>query len=140
MKGVTLTPLTVIPNAKGDLLKAMTATDNDYLGFGEAYFSSINFQSIKGWTKHSRMQINLVVPQGSVQFVIYDSFEFESVNLSLDNYCRLTVEPGLWVAFRGCSSPASLILNIANMVHDDAEEDKQPLSAFPFDWGVDRCQ
>ena len=108
---INVTPLKHISTLGGDVKHAMKRTDPQYMGFGEAYFSTINNGEIKGWNKHKSMILNLVVPMGAVTFVIYDDREesisngrFFGVKLSPSNYQRLTVPPGLWIAFKGNNS------------------------------------
>ena len=43
-----------------------------YNGFGELYFSEVNFGEIKAWKKHKKMVMNLIVPCGEVKFVFFD--------------------------------------------------------------------
>ncbi len=135
MDGVILTPLKRIHNPKGDVYHAMKKSDPGYSGFGEAYFSSVHESTIKGWKKHTLMTLNLVVPVGAVEFVIYaeESKQFMSVELSESNYLRLTIEPGLWVAFRGLRAN-NLLLNIANMEHDPNEALTLSLEEIKYDW------
>ena len=59
MEGVRLHPLKHIVVPKGDILHALKSIDEDYIGFGEAYFSQIKYGQIKGWKKHNRMMLNL---------------------------------------------------------------------------------
>ena len=109
MEGVCLHPLKHIVVPKGDIYHALKFTDEGYCGFGEAYFSCIEHGQAKGWKRHNRMTLNLVVPVGTVRFVIYDDREgiatygqFEEITLSpTTNYQRLTVASGLWMAFYG---------------------------------------
>ena len=103
MDGVILTSLKQIHNQKGDVFHAMKKSDNGFDGFGEAYFSTINKNDIKGWKKHTEMTLNLVVPVGEIEFVIFDDVvnDFLNVRLSQNNYHRLTVRPNLWMAFKG---------------------------------------
>ena len=86
MDGVILTPLKQIYHPKGDIFHAMKKSDIGFDGFGEAYFSTINQNDIKGWKKHTKMTLNIVVPVGNIEFVVYDenSKEFFSTKLSLD--------------------------------------------------------
>ena len=100
----------------------MKKSDIGFDGFGEAYFSVINKNSIKGWKKHTRMTLNLIVCYGEVKFVIYNDIkkEFYDISLSHKNYQRLTVEPGLWMAFEGMDEN-NMLLNIANIEHDPNE-------------------
>ena len=72
IEGVILTPLKQIVNPKGDLYHAMKQSDNGYKSFGEAYFSTVIKDEIKGWKKHTVMVLNLIVPIGAVEFIIYD--------------------------------------------------------------------
>lgn len=133
MDGVILTPLKRIHHPKGDVLHAMKKSDCGFDGFGEVYFSTIHQSEIKGWKKHTHMTLNLVVPVGEIEFVIYNETEFLSVKLSSDNYQRLTIQSGLWVAFRGISA-SNMLLNIASLEHDPQEALNQPLDAIPYAW------
>jgi dTDP-4-dehydrorhamnose 3,5-epimerase len=46
---IKVTPLKKIGVKGGDVLHALKFTESDYRGFGEAYFSFINFNEIKAW-------------------------------------------------------------------------------------------
>lgn len=133
MDGVILTPLKQIHHPKGDVLHAMKKSDCGFDGFGEAYFSTVHQGDIKGWKKHTQMTINLVVPFGEIEFVIYNGVEFLSIKLSLSNYQRLTIQSGLWVAFRGIAA-SNMLLNLASLEHDPQEAINQPLDAIPYGW------
>ena len=136
MDGVILTPLKRIMHPKGDVYHAMKASDFGYNGFGEAYFSTINQNVIKGWKKHTLMTLNLVVSIGAIEFVLYNerSGEFFKIQLSQSNYQRLTIKPNLWVAFRGLKSENKL-LNIADIEHDPQESINMEIDAIEYNWG-----
>jgi dTDP-4-dehydrorhamnose 3,5-epimerase len=141
INGVILTPLKKISHPKGDILHGMKESDVGYAGFGEAYFSTIRYNDIKGWNYHKEMTLNLVVPIGEVTFVIYDDREkshskgvFFKVELSPSNYKRLTIPPRLWMAFKGEGVNTNLILNIANIVHDPNEIEKLHLNKIPYNF------
>jgi len=134
MDGVTLTPLKQIFNPKGDVFHAVKKSDQGFKGFGEAYFSTVHSGIIKGWKKHTKMTLNLIVPTGSIEFVCFDGESFESVVLSQDNYQRLTVLPGVWVAFRGKSEGFNLLLNVASIEHDPAESESCGLEDILYEW------
>ncbi|MGP1359846.1 dTDP-4-dehydrorhamnose 3,5-epimerase [Campylobacter sp.] len=122
MDGVILTPLKQIYNPKGDIFHAMKKSDSGYDGFGEAYFSTIHKGDIKGWKKHTKMTLNLIVCLGEIRFVVYDDLkdEFFSVKLSHQNYQRLTIKNGLWMAFEGLGED-NMLLNLANLEHNPSE-------------------
>lgn len=143
ISGVILTPLKLIKNPKGDIYHGIKRSDPGFSKFGEAYFSSVNPGSVKGWNKHNKMTLNLIVPVGVVTFVIYDdtknvnsSGRFQKVELSLDNYLRLTVPPGLWLGFKGNNDVKSLILNVADMEHDPNEMEKKELESIDYPWDL----
>ena len=133
MDGVTLTPLKQITHPKGDIFHAMKASDDGFSGFGEAYFSTVNQGEVKGWKKHTEMTLNLIVVIGEIEFVVYDDNSFYSVRLSKNNYQRLTVDPGLWVSFRGVSVE-NMLLNLASIEHNPDESVNIDLNAFDYNW------
>ncbi|MCP4325456.1 MAG: dTDP-4-dehydrorhamnose 3,5-epimerase [Alteromonadales bacterium] len=129
MKGVELTPLKRISHPKGDILHALKSSENSFSSFGEAYFTSVVSGEIKGWKKHTRMCLNLIVPVGSVTFYIHNEEDniTETFLINSENYKRLTVQPGLWVAFKGSGCALNLILNVASIEHDANEAINKPL-------------
>ena len=141
INGLILTPLKRIDNQKGNIWHVMKKNDPGYTDFGDVYFSTINSGVIKGWNKHKRMTLNLIVPKGEVEFVIYDDRKdsvtkdnFTNLILSPKNYQRLTIPPGLWVSFKSISEKPSWILNIADIKHDPDEMEKKPLDQIKYDW------
>ncbi|WP_152058008.1 WxcM-like domain-containing protein [Aliarcobacter butzleri] len=135
MDGVILTPLKQIHHPKGDIFHGMKKSDEGFDGFGEAYFSTINQDDIKGWKKHTKMTLNLVVPVGEIKFVVYDeeTKEFFSVKLSQNNYQRLTVKPNLWMAFQGVGE-YNMLLNLASIEHNPNEAINIDLSEINYEW------
>lgn len=137
MDGVILTPLKQIYNPKGNIFHAMKNSDIGYSGFGEAYFSTIDQNKIKGWKKHTKMTLNLIVPIGEIEFIIYNekNKDFFSVKLSKNNYQRLTVSPNLWMAFRGIGE-YNMLLNLASIEHDPNEAVNVDLDEIQYDWRI----
>ena len=135
MDGVVLTLLKQIHNPKGDIYHAMKKSDDGFDGFGEAYFSTIHQGDIKGWKKHTKMTLNLVVPLGEIEFVVYNENTkvFFNVKLSKDNYQRLTVKPNLWMAFRGMQEN-SILLNLASIEHNPDEASNIEISKISYEW------
>jgi dTDP-4-dehydrorhamnose 3,5-epimerase len=86
------------------------------------------------------MVLNLIVPIGSVRFILYDDREdqinqFQEEVLSLKgNYCRLTVPPMIWVGFQGLDKHPSIVLNIASIEHSSEEIDQKKLDEIKFNW------
>jgi dTDP-4-dehydrorhamnose 3,5-epimerase len=132
--GVVLTPLKIVSGDQGDVLHGMKASDESFVSFGEAYFSTVKYGGRKGWKKHTRMVLNLVVPIGEIGFVLFDDRtesttrnRFFEISLSRQNYQRLTVPPGIWMAFYGSSAGENMLLNLASIQHDPTEAVNLPL-------------
>ncbi len=135
MDKIILTKLQKFDNPRGNVFHALKKSELTFAGFGEAYFSTIYKNDIKGWRRHNEMTLNLIVPVGEIEFVIYNDFtnEFFTTKLSLNNYQRLTIKPGLWVAFKGIEE-SNLLLNLASIEHDPAESDLIPINEIQYEW------
>jgi len=142
--GVILTPLKKVFNPMGDVLHAIKKSDDGFLGFGEAYFSTIKYNQIKPWKKHLQMTLNFIIPKGNIRIVIYDDRlysntknNYSDFTLGEDNYQRVTIPADLWVAFMGVDRE-NILLNIANLEHDPNEVIKKTnLSDIPYSWTSD---
>lgn len=145
IEGVSLHPLKQIAVPKGDLWHAFKVSDEGFVGFGEAYLTQIEPHRVKGWKRHNRYVLNIVVIVGAVKFVIYDDRDgsttkgsFMEVILSpTDNYQRLTVAPGLWMAFAGASdSQTSILMDLIPELHSPEEADKKELEEIKYNFNV----
>ena len=141
INGVVLTSLKIIENPLGDIFHAMKSSDEGYKGFNEAYFSTINSKQIKPWKKHLKMTLNLIVPVGEIRFVLFDDRDnsqskgkYMDTSLSKQNYCRLTVPPGVWMSFKGIGEPLNLLLNLANLEHDPQDVIRAENNKFKVNW------
>lgn len=131
---ISITPLKRISTNGGDVLRALKSDETDYCGFGEAYFSQISFGSIKAWKRHTRMTMNIIVPVGNVKFVFNESDIIKVVEIGINNYSRITVPPGVWFGFQGLYEMSSLVLNIANIIHDANEIERLDINDIKYDW------
>ncbi len=145
IEGVSLHPLKQIAVPKGDLWYAFKMNDEGFVGFGEAYLTQIEPHQIKGWKRHNRYALNIVVLVGAVKFVIYDDRQgsvtkgqFEEIILSpVRNYQRLTVAPGLWMAFAGVAeSETSMLMDLIPELHQPEESDRKELGEIKYNFNV----
>lgn len=134
LEGVQVTSLKIIPGDAGSVMHALKASDQSFSSFGEAYFSTVKEGQIKGWKKHRKMILNIVVPVGRILFALYDDRpespsyrKLFSIELGPAQYQRLTVPPGVWMAFNGRGNGLNLLLNIASIHHDPTEAETLPL-------------
>ena len=134
LEGVATTPLNKIYHPKGNLYHALKCSEESFSGFGEAYFTTIYKDNLKGWKQHKEMVLNFVVPVGDVFFYFYSESLSKGayVRSGSGNYVRITVQPRIWVAFRGMADGLNLILNIGSVPHNPSEVSNAELDAFPF--------
>jgi len=139
--GVLLTSLKKIGHPKGDILHGIKRSDPGFVEFGEAYFTKVKPGAIKGWNRHKKMTLNLIVPVGSVLFVVYDDRKesktqgnFMSIEISQDNYQRLTIPPGVRLGFKGVGNDINLILDVADVEHDPDEVERVDLDQIEYNW------
>ena len=127
---ILVTPLKRIATGRGDVLHGIKRDDPGYAGFGEAYFSTIDQGAAKGWKRHRRMTLNLVVVAGAIEFTLWDDRAggapvVRTLLLSPDepdSYQRITVPPGVWLRFEG-KGAANMLMNLADLPHDPDEAD-----------------
>ncbi len=138
---IITSPLKVISNPLGDIRHAIKRSDPSFVDFGEAYFSEIKHNEIKGWKKHKQMTLNIIVPVGKIRFIVFDENEvidknnkFKEFIIGRDTYHRLTIPPLVWVAFQGLDKNLNMLLNIASIEHNAQEAENCSLDTFMFDW------
>tara|TARA_Y100000813_G_C24005526_1_gene277928 strand:+ start:198 stop:623 length:426 start_codon:yes stop_codon:yes gene_type:complete len=135
---VIVTPIERIKVEGGDIIKNIKVGDLGYKNFQETYYSFINYGKKKGWKKHKEMTLNLTCPFGEVNFVFSEDLEnFESIKLNDKNLFRITIQPGIWVAFEGLNKPLSIVNNVADMIHNKDEIERRDLNEVKYFWGLD---
>jgi len=142
IEGVSISDLKQIKKSEGAIYHAIKKDESSFHGFGEAYFSFINSKQIKAWKIHKKMWLNLIVPVGSVKFVLIDQRDgsktlgnfFEITINSKTNYKRLTIPPGITFGFKGIGKGINLVLNIANIEHDPTEVGNLDLEFIDYNW------
>jgi dTDP-4-dehydrorhamnose 3,5-epimerase len=131
---IIVTTLRRVVHPRGDILHGMKVSDPEFVGFGEAYFTTIVHNQIKGWKKHIKMTMNVMVPLGMVRFYIHDDLGGKTRVYEIGDldYCRITIAAGYWVAFQGLTDGPNLILNLASIEHDPAEALSVPIERYPL--------
>ena len=139
IEGIYKTKLKIINQDNGSIYHVLRSDDKTFDTLGEIYFSSIKKGATKGWTLHTKMTLNLVVPIGKIIFNFIDMRERSQtynqrdiIIMSKDNYFRLTVPPNILFAFRGINKNENMLVNIANMIHDPNESIKKDINDHDF--------
>ena len=129
VKDIKIKNLNIFIKPEGDVLHAIKKNDPFIKDFGEVYFSKINYLKTKGWKRHLKMTLNLVVPVGNVKFFFVDIENCtRKISIGENNYVKLTIPPNIWFAFKGLKKPYSLIMNFADLEHNPEEVNTLPLS------------
>ena len=135
MGKVIYSKINVIHQRKGDIYKILSNDSPDFDKFGEAYYSSINFNEIKGWKQHLKMKCILIPVSGDVDVVTYcaESNQFEKYNLNIKDPYRLIIPPKIIFAFTG-NEASNCILNIGNIQHEPEESLTFNIDEFKYNW------
>lgn len=144
IQGLRLTQLKQISDDRGSVCHYLKSSSPVFKGFGEAYYSRVKENVIKGWKCHRRIFQNFCVPFGRIKIVVYDNRPnsstqgiFEEIILDdADNYFLLSMPPALWYAFKSESDGFSILANIINMPHDPDESSNLPLDTqeISYEW------
>jgi len=134
LSDVLYTSLRRIPTMQGEVRHGLRVSDPGFAGFGEVYFSEVLGGKVKGWKRHRRMVMNLVIVTGTVRFILHEGADARRdyiVSAEADErYGRLTVPPGLWMAFQGLGRGSNLLMNFASCEHDPHESESRPIDYF----------
>ena len=143
--GVVVTNMPVLPTNGGEVYRCLRSSDHVFEGFGEVYLSRCAPGIVKKWKRHNKMTLNIVVPVGSIRFVLFDDRPqsvtdgmHQVVKLSRDNYCRLTVPPGVWMNFQGLEKPENILINVTDLIHSTDEVSVRDRVPFNFDWSFEK--
>ena len=139
IKEIILTPNKIIELKDGPVLRGLRNDEDGYSSFGEVYFSEIYPGSIKGWKKHKKMIMNIIVPKGKIRFVFFDDRKnsdtyncYQEEIVSRLNYLRLTIPPNIWFGFENIGKEDALLMNLANIKHDPDEVENKDINVFKF--------
>ena len=126
MLGFTLTPLPLFSSHEGSVLKYLSRHHEQFAGFGEAYFSSVNNASQKCWRTHTKAVSNIVVISGSIHFVFSTAAALHfppryAVSLDSSTPQLLTIQPLTWFSFRGLEDGSNTLINISSLPYDPSE-------------------
>jgi dTDP-4-dehydrorhamnose 3,5-epimerase len=145
IEGVRVSERRQIIDDRGKIVHMLRCDDDEYLGFGEVYFSWVNPGKVKAWHLHSRMALNYTCPVGAVRLALYDTRsasptlgELMEVEMSADAHRLVQVPPGVWNGFVGLRDYPSMVCNCATLPHDPDEITRRDPDdpEFPYAWPV----
>ncbi|MDG1709834.1 MAG: dTDP-4-dehydrorhamnose 3,5-epimerase family protein [Schleiferiaceae bacterium] len=144
IEGVVLTDLAQIKDERGAVFHVIKNDSATFYSFGEAYFSKINKEVIKGWKYHKVMKQNFCVPYGELKLVLFDDRENsktvgnvnEIILNDSTNYKRVTIPENIWYSFKCLNTNYCLLLNIADIKHEKSESLHMEIDndIIPYEW------
>ena len=124
IKGVKITPLKTISDDRGSVKHMMKCTDPAFKKFGEIYFSVILPGKIKAWSKNKKTTVNYAVIEGNIKLVIYDGKESQIILTGEENYCLITIPPGLWRGFMTVGGKKAIVADLTDIPYDPEDTEK----------------
>jgi dTDP-4-dehydrorhamnose 3,5-epimerase len=125
---IKISKLKIISDNRGKVMHMLRSDDTIFEKFGEIYFSTIFYESIKGWHLHKEASLNYVCISGKVRLVLYDDRmysetkgEYQEIILSPENYFLVTIPPNVWNGFKGLDKKESIIANCLTLPHNEKE-------------------
>ena len=124
IEGVKITPLKTFSDEKGIVKHMMKCTDSIFKKFGEVYFSVVFPGRVKAWYKNKNTTVNYAVVEGDIKLVVYDGKESQVIYVGEDNYCLVTIPPGLWRGFKAIGKGKAIIADLMDHPHDSIDMEK----------------
>lgn len=126
--GIIITPLKIIPDNRGRVMHMLRNDSKIFKSFGEIYFSTIFYNSIKAWHLHKDATLNYVCISGKVKLVLYDDRKdsktqgvYQELILSPEKYFLVTIPKNIWNGFKGIKEEESIIANCLTIPHNEKE-------------------
>ena len=140
---IKITPLKIISDDRGKVMHMLRKDSGIFDKFGEIYFSTIYYKSIKAWHLHKESVLNYVCIKGKVKLVLFDDRKESSTKgvcqeliLSPEDYFLVTIPPNIWNGFKGLDKAESIIANCLTLPHDEKEMVRKDSfdKSFDYDW------
>jgi dTDP-4-dehydrorhamnose 3,5-epimerase len=141
--GVKIIKKKVISDDRGKILHMLKCDDENFVKFGEIYFSYVFPKKIKAWHLHKKMTLNYVAVFGSIKIVLYDDRkesktkgEIQEIYLSNENHELVVIPPLIWNGFISADKNLAILANCSDIPHDKSEIIRSNYNdpKFPYEW------
>ncbi len=140
---IIITPLKIIPDNRGKVMHMLRNDSKVFQSFGEIYFSTIFFNSIKAWHLHKETTLNYACISGKVKLVLYDDRsgsktkgKYYELILSPEQYFLVTIPKNIWNGLKGVQKGESIIANCLTFPHNEKEMVRREFTDkyFKYSW------
>ena len=145
IEGVKIVPKKMIVDERGKIMHMLKATDDEFIEFGEIYFSTAWPGAVKAWHIHQWMTVNNVVLVGHAKLVMYDirpdsptKGNLLEVFLGEDNHVLVQIPPGIANGYKAYGDKEVVLANCGTHPHDPTEMLRMPpfTDEIPYDWDL----
>jgi dTDP-4-dehydrorhamnose 3,5-epimerase len=135
IKSVTITPLKVFSDKRGEVKHMMKCTDPAFSKFGEIYFSIVLPRKVKAWHRNKKTTVNYAVVEGNIKLVLYDGKKMKEIFMGEDNYCLVTIPPGIWRGFQAIGNKKAIVADLMDRPYDPEDAEKKEPNELIDCWG-----
>ena len=143
--GVTVVRKRTIADERGSIFHMLKATDPEFIGFGEIYFSCGYPGVVKAWHIHKEMTLNNFCVVGMIKLVLYDGRDGSPTQGALmeifmgeQNRLLVQIPHGITNGYKAFGDKMAILANCATMPHDPTELIYiDPFdNDIPYDWSL----
>lgn len=125
IKGVKITPLKVFSDDRGSVKHMIKSTDSIFTQFGEIYFSEVLPGKVKAWGRRKTAIRHYAVIEGTIRLVLYDGNEKQELIVGEDNYCLVSIPPGVWSGFKALKNKKAIVADLTDLPYDPEDVEKK---------------
>jgi len=125
---IKIFPKRQILDERGCIHHMLRSDDEEFLQFGEIYFSEIYPGQVKAWHYHEKMVLNYLVVCGRVRLLAtteapskVEDVYIDEIFLGPENHVLVQVPSGCWNGFECIGNEPALVANCASIPHDPEE-------------------
>ena len=143
--GVKLTKKKQFIDERGKIMRMLRVSDEEFVKFGEIYFSYTYAGAIKAWHRHKEMTLTYAAVYGKIKLVLYDDRDksptngkLEEIFLSDEEYFTVTIPPLIWNGFKSIENKPAIIANCSDVPHSEEEIERKKFDdpSIPYDWNI----
>lgn len=135
IQGVKVAPLKVFSDERGEVRHMMKCTDTVFSKFGEVYFSIVLPGKVKAWRRNKKTTVNYAVVEGNIKLVLYDGNKMQEIHVGEENYCLVTIPPGIWRGFQAIGNKKAIVADLMDRPYDPDDVEKKGQDELIDCWG-----
>lgn len=140
--GIKVKQLRVIPDERGRLGEIFRCDDENFLKFGQIYFTTTYSGVVKGWHQHIVQTDNVACIKGLIKLVVAkkidDKWEVEEYYTGEHRPLLITIPPKIFHGWMCVSYDEAYIINVPSEAYNYDHPDEIRLSPYdseiPYRW------